>query len=153
MGDRITSQGKWTGKIGEIIGVQPETGLNFVLQWMIDDGVKTRGDRKSILSPDFTRVGIAACPHKTYKTVAVVVFAESFAGEGETLPEPEVKENPDLIKSLPEGLDQLPEDAKGMTVKKNMTQIDGQWTTKYIITYQLNDGGERELVKEYPGKK
>ena len=83
----------------------------------------------------------------------MVVFSEAFAGEGETLPEPEVKENPDLIKSLPDGLNELPDDAKGMTVKKNMTQIDGQWTTKFIITYQLNDGGERELVKEYPGKK
>ena len=153
MGDRISAHGKWTGKIGEIIGVQPESGLNFVLQWIIDDGVKTRGDRKSILSPDFTRVGVAACAHKTYKTVAVVVFSEAFAGEGETLPEPEVKENPDLIKSLPDGLNELPDDAKGMTVKKNMTQIDGQWTTKFIITYQLNDGGERVLEKEYPGKK
>ena len=121
MGDRISKHGQWTGKIGEIIGVQPENGLNFVLQWIIDDGVKTRGDRKSILSPDFTKIGVAVGPHKTYKTVAVVVFAEAFAGEGEKLPEPEVKENKDLIKSLPDGLGELPSDAKGMTVKKNMT--------------------------------
>ena len=121
MGDRISKQGQWTGKIGEIIGVQPENGLNFVLQWIIDDGVKTRGDRKSILSPDFSKIGVAVGPHKTYKTVAVVVFAEAFAGEGEKLPEPEVKENKDLIKSLPDGLGELPSDAKGMTVKKNMT--------------------------------
>lgn len=153
MGDRISAQGKWTGKIGEIIGVQPDSGLNFVLQWVIDDGVKTRGDRKSILSGDFTRMGVAVCAHKTYQTVAVVVFAEAFAGEGEELPESEVKENPDLISSLPDGLDKLPEDAKSMTVKKNLTQVEGKWTTKFVINYQLNDGGEREIIKEYDGKK
>jgi len=153
MGDRISKHGKWTGKIGEVIGVQPTTGLDFVLQWMIDDGVKSRGDRKSILSQEFTKFGVAVGTHKTYKTVAVVVFAEKFAPEGEELPEPEAKENPDLIKSLPDGLSELPEDAESMKVRKNLTMCDGNWKTKYTITYTLKDGGERELVKEYDGKK
>ena len=50
MGDRIKAQGTWAGKIGEVIGVQPTNGLNFMIQWIIDDGVKNRGDRKSLLS-------------------------------------------------------------------------------------------------------
>lgn len=153
MGDRIKAHGKWAGKIGEVIGVQPTNGLNFVIQWVIDDGVKGRGDRNSILNKEFHKVGIACATHKIYKTVAVVVFAEMFAAEGEELREVKAKENPDLIKKLPDGLDKIPEDADSMTVKKKLALVEGAWTTTFVLTYKLKDGSERVVEKEYDGKK
>lgn len=104
MGKRVEAQGKWTGKVGECVGVQSTSGLDYVLQWFIDDGIQKRGDRQTIINKEFTKVGVAAAKHKTYGTIAVAVFATSFADEGETLPEPEVKENAGLIDSLPEEL-------------------------------------------------
>ena len=78
MGERLDTHGKWIGKVGEIIGVIPVNGLDFVLQWIIDDGVKDRGDRKTILNPEFTKFGVACSKHKIYKTMAVVTFAADY---------------------------------------------------------------------------
>jgi len=46
-----------------------------------------------------------------------------------------------------------PDDAKGMSVRKSVKTDSGATTTTYTITYQLKEGGTREVVKEYEGKK
>lgn len=40
-----------------------------------------------------------------------------------------------------------------MAIKRHVETQGGVTKTTYTITYQLKDGGERELVKEYEGKK
>ena len=42
--ERLSDQGKWIGKIGECIGAQSTTGLDFVLNWLISDGIPSRAD-------------------------------------------------------------------------------------------------------------
>lgn len=158
MGQRMDTYGKWIGKVGEILGVIPSNGLDFVLQWMIDDGVKSRGDRKSILNAEFTKFGVACAPHKTYKTIAVVTFAKDYVekdAEG-NMPEgfaPEPKTNEDLKNTMPDELKELPEDANGMTIKRKIVTESGVTKTIYTLIYQLKDGNTRELVKEYEGRK
>ena len=159
MGQRMDRYGKWIGKVGEIVGVIPTNGLDFVLQWMIDDGVKTRGDRKTILNPEFTKFGVACAVHKVYKTVAVVTFAKDYVekdAEG-NLPEnvgPEPKTNEDLKNTMPDELKELPEDAEGMTINRKIITESGVTKTIYTLVYQLKDGaGTRELVKEYDGRR
>jgi uncharacterized protein YkwD len=116
MGERMDQYGKWIGKVGEIIGVIPTNGLDFVLQWMIDDGVKTRGDRKTILNPEFGKFGVACAKHKIYKTIAVITFALDYVDKDENgnLPAdftPEVTTNDELKNTMPDELKTLPEDA------------------------------------------
>ena len=112
MGERMDAYGKWIGKCGEVVGVIPTTGLDFVLQWMIDDGVKTRGDRKTIMNKEFTKFGVACAKHTVYKTCAVVKFTRDYVekdAEG-NIPEgalPQALENDKLKETMPEELKDL----------------------------------------------
>jgi len=109
MGERMDVYGKWIGKCGEVAGVIPGNGLDYVLQWLIDDGVKVRGDRKTILNKEYTKFGVACAPHKIYKTCAIVTFAKDYVekdAEG-NLPAEAVQEaltNDKLIDTMPEEL-------------------------------------------------
>lgn len=149
MGKRIDRFGSWSGKVGECIAVLSTTAMDFVLQWLIDDGVKSRGDRKTILSKDFTKFGVGYHPtHKTYKTCAVVVFAGVFGEEGET-DAPVPAQNEKLMDEMPEELKKMPEGAKGMAVTRK-TLIEGdKKKIIYTVKYDMEDGSTKEVVKEY----
>lgn len=112
MGERMDVYGKWIGKCGEVVGVIPSNGLDYVLQWMIDDGVKTRGDRKTIMNKEFTKFGVACAKHKVYGTTAVVTFAQDYVEKDSDgkLPEgalPEPTTNEELKNTMPEELKKL----------------------------------------------
>jgi len=42
---------------------------------LIDDGIKSRGDRNNLMRHDLKTIGIAAGPHKVYGTVCVIVVS------------------------------------------------------------------------------
>lgn len=149
MGKRIDRYGSWSGKVGECIAVQSTTALDFVLQWLIDDGVKSRGDRKTLFSKDFTKFGVGYTPaHKTYKTCAVVVFAGVF-GEAGTQDAPVPVQNDKLMDEMPEELKKMPDGAKGMSVTRK-TLIEGdKKKVIYTVKYDMEDGTQKEVVKEY----
>ncbi len=149
MGKRIDRYGSWSGKVGECIAVLSTTAMDFVLQWLIDDGVKSRGDRKTILSKDFTKFGVGFNgAHKTYKTCSVVVFAGVFGEEGET-DAPVPAQNEKLMEEMPEELKKMPEGAKGMSVTRK-TLIEGdKKKVIYTVKYDMDDGSTKEVVKEY----
>ena len=149
MGQRIDKYGSWSGKVGECIAVQSTTPMDFILQWLIDDGVKSRGDRKTILSKDFTKMGLGyTASHKAYKTCAVVVFAGVF-GESGGQDAPIPTQNEKLMDEMPEELKKMPEGAKGMAVTRK-TLIEGdKKKTVYTVKYDMEDGSQKEVVKEY----
>lgn len=149
MGKRIDKYGSWSGKVGECIAVQSTTPLDFLLQWIIDDGVKSRGDRKTIFSKDFTKFGVGYNPsHKTYKSVSVVVFAGVF-GEIGSQETPVPVQNDRLMEEMPEELKKMPEGAKGMAVTRK-TLIEGdKKKIVYTVKYDMEDGSQKEVVKEY----
>ena len=112
MGERMDKYGKWIGKCGEVVGVIPTNGLDFLLQWLIDDGVKTRGDRKTIMNKEFTKFGVACAKHKVYKSCAVVKFARDYVEKDAAgnIPEgalPQALENDKLKDTMPEELKDL----------------------------------------------
>jgi hypothetical protein len=112
MGERMDVYGKWIGKCGEVVGVIPVNGLDYVLQWLIDDGVKTRGDRKTIMNREFTKFGVACAKHKVYDTTAVVTFCKDYVEKDEegNLPPEAVQEalqNDKLKDTMPEELKEL----------------------------------------------
>jgi uncharacterized protein YkwD len=149
MGRRIDKYGQWSGKVGECIAVQSANALDVILQWIIDDGVKSRGDRKTLLSKDFTKIGIGFNPnHKSYKTCAVVVLAGIF-GEVGSSDQPVPVTNEKLMDEMPEELKKMPDGAKGMAVTRK-TLIEGEKKkTIYTVKYDMDDGSVKEVVKEY----
>lgn len=159
--ERLSEQGKWIGKIGECIGVQSTTGLDFVLNWLVSDGIPSRSDMHTLLSPDFNQVGISSSDHKSHGIVVVVVLAKKFYEidkvtgnfvEGKEAEEA-TNQSSDLLSRMPEELREIPDDAVGMKVSRYYIEKDGTATTQYVLEYKLKNGLLREEVKEFQGKR
>jgi len=76
--DRLSSLGLWKGNIAELISFQYLSASDFLLHWLINDGVESRGDRKHLLSPLYKKIGIHVGKNKDHGTQAVVVLAREF---------------------------------------------------------------------------
>lgn len=141
------------------MGVQATNGLDFVLNWLIDDGVESRGDMKALLSSGFCHLGVATAYHKIHGLIAVVVLSKLFyerSKESGLYIEGDEAENAtnisnDLISRMPEEIREIPPDAVGMTVSRYYIEKDGQGKTQYVLEYKLKTGLTREEVKEYEG--
>jgi len=79
MQKRIEKHGDWSGAIGENISYGYQSGHEAVLSLLIDDGVKNRGHRKNILSPDFKTAGVSINTHPKYNWVHVINYAGGFS--------------------------------------------------------------------------
>lgn len=60
---------------GENCDYGHKNGLDIALSLLIDKGVPSLGHRYNILNPDFSRIGGARFPHKTYEWNAVFNYA------------------------------------------------------------------------------
>ena len=72
---RIERYGKWKIRLGENIAYGNTSARQIVVFLLIDDGVKNRGHRTTLLNPDFKLVGVACGAHPVYKTMCVLDFA------------------------------------------------------------------------------
>ena len=72
---RIERYGNWQQRIGENIAYGNTSARQIVVFLLIDDGVKTRGHRATLLNPDFKLVGVACGKHPVYETMCVLDFA------------------------------------------------------------------------------
>jgi len=76
--DRLRRHGIWKGSIGENLGFGDETAAGMIRMLLIDDGVADRSHRQTMFDPRFKKVGIACGPHKTYRRMCVIDFAEEY---------------------------------------------------------------------------
>jgi uncharacterized protein YkwD len=75
---RMNRFGTWGVTAGENIGTGYKTGKAMVMQYLIDDGVASRGHRTNVLKKEFKKVGLGFGAHKTYKFVNVCDFAGAY---------------------------------------------------------------------------
>ena len=76
---RMERYGSYTGSAGENISYGSKTAREIVVTLLIDDGVKSRGHRKNIMSTEFTHTGVGfAGTHKAYGCECVLDFARSY---------------------------------------------------------------------------
>lgn len=75
---RADRYGKWTALIGENISYGAETPRERVLALIIDDGVRSRGHRKSIFNPRLRMIGIACGPHAKFGSMCVMDVAGGY---------------------------------------------------------------------------
>lgn len=72
---RIERYGKWQFTIGENIAYGNTSARQVVVFLLIDDGVKNRGHRTTLLNPNYKLVGVACGKHPVYNTMCVLDFA------------------------------------------------------------------------------
>ena len=83
MATRVEKHGKWKGGLSENLAYAQNTGLEYILYWLIDDGMATRADRKNLFNPAFSHAGISAGVHSKFKTCCVMVLTGEFTpGQG-----------------------------------------------------------------------
>lgn len=76
--DRIERFGKWTGSCSESLSFGELNAKDTVLQWIIGDGNKRRGDRRNIFKPDYLVCGVGVAWHAKYELVVSMVFVSDF---------------------------------------------------------------------------
>ncbi len=59
---------------GECCAYGSSTGLEIVMQLLIDEGVESLGHREACLSQDYSKLGVSIEPHKTYRVNCVMDF-------------------------------------------------------------------------------
>lgn len=79
--ERIAKYGSFLGNglVGESISFGLSTPRSIIMGLLVDDGVKDRAHRKSILNPKFSYVGAALGYHKKYGNMCVLNFASGFS--------------------------------------------------------------------------
>jgi uncharacterized protein YkwD len=81
MAKRIQRQGRWSVAIGEAISYGPyvaDRGRDVIAQLIVDDGVPSRGHRKTIYDQDYRLAGVSCGPHPTFEMACVIDFAGGF---------------------------------------------------------------------------
>jgi uncharacterized protein YkwD len=86
-GERLQRYGKPVGWVAENIGFGDARAQNMVMILLVDDGVPDRGHRKKMLSGRYRHVGIACGPHKIYRHMCVIDFAEEYIEKVVTSPD------------------------------------------------------------------
>ena len=76
---RMNRYGRWDVSAGESVALGTNPAREVVLQLLIDDGVKSRGHRKTLLNPGYTVAGAACGPHKGYEQICVIDFAARYS--------------------------------------------------------------------------
>lgn len=79
---RYCERGKGMSAAAENISYGKTTGRDIVLQFIIDDGVSSRGHRKNIMNDTYTHVGVSTGTHNEYKTSCVVDYAVNYTTIG-----------------------------------------------------------------------
>ncbi len=77
--ERTGRYGKWSGNIGENISYGNRNARQIVFDFLVDDGMKSRGHRDNIMKPSFGVCGLATGSHSEYKRMCVIDYATGFA--------------------------------------------------------------------------
>jgi uncharacterized protein YkwD len=82
--ERVKPYGTWQGGIGENITYGDDSARERILNWLIDDGVPSRGHRRRLLSTDYNVAGISCGSHPEFSAVCVLTLAGGFTDMGST---------------------------------------------------------------------
>jgi uncharacterized protein YkwD len=63
---------------GENCAYGPNTGRDIVVQFLIDDGVPSRGHRKNIMNGAFTQTGLSIQTHPQFRYCCVIDYAKGY---------------------------------------------------------------------------
>ena len=62
----------------ENISAGEDEARAVVIQLIVDDGVPGRGHRTNLFNPDLHQAGAGSAPHREYRVVTVIDYADGF---------------------------------------------------------------------------
>jgi uncharacterized protein YkwD len=77
--ERMNRYGRWDVAAGESIALGSNPARDVVTQLLIDDGVKNRGHRKTLLDRGYAVAGAACGSHREYQQICVIDFAARYS--------------------------------------------------------------------------
>lgn len=87
--DRIEKYSEWDGACCESIEFGSKLAEDIIINFIVDDGISERLQRKNLFNPELKFIGVGVGPHKEYGHVTVVNYVSGVRAIGE--PAPEVK--------------------------------------------------------------
>ena len=98
---RVKPYGAWQGDIGENLVYGNESARERILTWLIDDGVKSRGHRRRIMSQDYKVAGVSCGPHPEFGAMCVLALAGGFTDMVATPPPANANKSDNVLKNRP----------------------------------------------------
>jgi hypothetical protein len=165
MSDRINRYGTWYNTIAENISFSETTAKEIVLNFLIDDGNKTRGHRTTIVNPQLKYIGISCGPHKSLISCCIIDFAGNYEEQGISKKDiytvkkessisndnfrgfDRIKEHDFDKRAQMKNNDDLPPGVTSCRTKKTTTQ-DGKKKTVYTEKIYTMEDGSTKRVEE-----
>mmetsp|Transcript_20129 Transcript_20129/g.24931 ORF Transcript_20129/g.24931 Transcript_20129/m.24931 type:complete len:484 (+) Transcript_20129:17-1468(+) len=76
--DRLSRYGRWFERASECLAYRHKSADMLVSQLVIDDGMNSRTQRNTVLSPEMRAIGCAITEHPSHGTLAVLTFAGGY---------------------------------------------------------------------------
>ena len=80
----LEKYGHYEGQFGESTDFGSMSPEMVVINLLVDDGNKSRANRKMLFKETYRKIGCGCSPHNTYKSVTVLMFATNFIRGGNT---------------------------------------------------------------------
>ena len=74
----LEKYGHYEGQFGESTDFGSMSPEMVVVNLLVDDGNKSRGNRKMLFKETYKKIGCGSSPHNTFKSVTVIMFATNF---------------------------------------------------------------------------
>lgn len=78
MADRMNRHGRWLVTAAENIDFGSEDPRQVVISLLVDDGVASRGHRRTLFDPALRVAGVGCGPHAEYRQVCVIDYAGGY---------------------------------------------------------------------------
>ena len=80
----LEKYGHYEGQFGESTDFGSMSPEMVVVNLLVDDGNKSRGNRKMLFKETYRKIGCGSAPHSTYKSVTIIMYATNFIPVGNT---------------------------------------------------------------------
>ena len=80
----VQKYGNFTGSLSRIMDFGGEDPEQVLINFIVCDGDPSRANRDSLLSSEFTKIGVAIGEHKTYGFFTIIVTCTEFSNDTET---------------------------------------------------------------------
>ena len=78
----LSKYGEYEGQFGESTDFGSLTPEMVVVNLLVDDGNKSRSNRKMLFKESYKKMGCGCVPHNHYKSVTVIMYATNFISGG-----------------------------------------------------------------------